>query len=118
MDKVRHPTAPDGRFVEGNPITGIVPTRLTAEHLNAEQEELVNAIKAGGLTPSHDDNTQLAKAIRSITIAEQGNYAVRIGILTAADILSPDEADDDNALFLLERLPDAPLDDGITTTPI
>jgi predicted amidohydrolase YtcJ len=118
MDKVRHPTAPDGIFVDGNPLMGVVPTRITAEHQNALQEEVVNAIKAAGITPAHDDNTQLAQAIRQLSGDVGSNYGVRIARLTAADILSPDDADDINALFSLEQLPYAPTDGGIVTTPI
>jgi hypothetical protein len=118
MDKVRHPTAPDGVFVEGNPLTGVVPTRITAEHQNALQDEIVNAIVEAGLTPDHDDHTQLAQAMRTIAGGIGTTYAIRISSLTAADILSADDADDANALYALEQLPDAATDNGIVTTPV
>ena len=56
----------NGRFVAGDPVNGIVPTRLTPEWLNAVQTEINSVIVAAGLTPSKYDDQQLVQALAVI----------------------------------------------------
>jgi len=61
------PTAtPDRYFFGGNPATGQVATLVEDEWLNMVQEELINAVVAGGLTPDKSERDQLARAIAAI----------------------------------------------------
>ena len=77
MRRIQHATAagslPDysstgsqGYFTEGNAGSGIPATRVTADFLNGVQEELVNVIVSGGLTPDGSDRGQLLKALKAI----------------------------------------------------
>jgi hypothetical protein len=93
MDKIRHPTAPNGVFTEGDPLRGIIPTVITAAHLNAVQNEIVNVIVQAGLIPSATDETQLATAIIQFVeqLAER-TMAAKLTGLVAADILGDDNA--------------------------
>lgn len=51
MKQIDHITATDqNEFTEGNPSTGTPATRIEAEWLNVLQEEIVNAVEAGGQT--------------------------------------------------------------------
>jgi microcystin-dependent protein len=52
-----------GYFTEGNPATATPATVVTADWLNAVQEELIGVITAAGLTPSKTNLTQLRQAI-------------------------------------------------------
>lgn len=51
-------------FVEGNPSAGTPATDVTADWLNANQEEKCNVIEAAGLTLNKNDNTQLLQAMQ------------------------------------------------------
>jgi hypothetical protein len=66
MDLIQHPTAVGNQFVEEDPGNGIEATVITAAHLNAVQNELVNVIAGAGLTPDAGDETQLLEAIQGI----------------------------------------------------
>lgn len=63
----------DGLFAAGNPQTGVPGTIVTAEWLNAIQEEVVNVIVGAGMELNPGDRTQLRKAIDF--------YANRSGLL-------------------------------------
>ena len=64
-----------GRFVHENYETGRPPTEVTADWLNAVQEELLNVIKAGGLPLDKMDNTQVITAINNITSKWDDRFA-------------------------------------------
>jgi hypothetical protein len=53
----------DNLFSEGNPATGTPGTKVSAEWLNAVQEELCNALAAAGVAPNKGSNSQLADAL-------------------------------------------------------
>ena len=55
-----------GYFRDGDLATGLVGTRVTADFLNAVQEELIAVILAGGLTPSKTVRTQVRDAINAL----------------------------------------------------
>ena len=55
-----------GYFRDGDLTTGLVGTRVTADFLNAVQEELIAVILAGGLTPSKTVRTQVRDAINQL----------------------------------------------------
>lgn len=56
----------DNLFVEGNPATGQEATRVTADWLNAVQEEAAAVIEEAGLTLSKPNNAQLLAAIQAL----------------------------------------------------
>ena len=56
----------DNMFVEGSPTTGQEATRVTADWLNAVQEEVIALIAAMGVSLDAEDNTQLATVIQSL----------------------------------------------------
>lgn len=50
----------------GNSATGMPATTLTADFVNTVQSELLNVVRAGGITPSKTNNNQLTLAIQNI----------------------------------------------------
>ncbi len=50
----------------GNAATGLPATTLTADWVNTVQNELLNVVRAGKLTPSKTNNTQLLQGIRNL----------------------------------------------------
>lgn len=62
----------DGHFTEGNPALGQPATVVTADWLNASQDEQENLIVAAGLTPDVGDNAQLAAAVGILIGRAQG----------------------------------------------
>ncbi|MCY1281106.1 Phage Tail Collar Domain protein [compost metagenome] len=79
MHRIDHPAAASalpqpfaagapGYFKEGSPAAGDPPTEVSADWLNAVQEEIVGAILAAGLALSKLDNDQLAAAIPLLAI--------------------------------------------------
>jgi|GEM_PF-6123202 len=69
----------DGLFQEGNPQTGQIPTRVSADWLNAIQTEILNVLSAAGVAPNKSSNAQLRTAIQSL---------ITTSTLTAAQILA------------------------------
>lgn len=67
MFKPDHPTADNGKYTEGNVAQGIPATVVTADHLNAITEEIVNVITGAGITLDKNQNDQLQGAIGAIT---------------------------------------------------
>lgn len=67
MDLIQHPTAVAGQFVEEDPGSGTEATVITADHLNAVQNELIGVIAGAGLVPDSGDETQLLEAVRSLS---------------------------------------------------
>lgn len=70
MNRIDHPTAVGGLFVDPNPPA--IGTRLPAAFLNGVQEELIAAIVSAGLAPSAGDLTQLTQAIRILSTGAGG----------------------------------------------
>jgi hypothetical protein len=57
----------DGQWTEGNPSTGTPATEVTADWLNAVQNEIENVIVTGaGIPLNKATNTQLLAAINAI----------------------------------------------------
>ncbi|MBX3588806.1 MAG: hypothetical protein KF796_19410 [Ramlibacter sp.] len=64
MHRIDSPDAtPGGLYQAGNPALGQAATQVTAEALNALQEEIVAVILSEGLTLAKLNNTQLLEAI-------------------------------------------------------
>ncbi len=55
-----------GYFTDGNPVSGQAPTILTADYMNSLMLELLNVVKAAGITPGKTVYDQLLSAIRRI----------------------------------------------------
>ena len=74
MHRIDTSTAtPDNKFTEGDPAVPVAATTVSAEWLNAVQEELVAVITGAGLEPKKSDNGQLRQAISQlITNAKPG----------------------------------------------
>lgn len=53
-----------GYFRDGNPSLGEQGTQVTADWLNAVQEELLSVIQYAGITPDKDTHTQLLSALK------------------------------------------------------
>ena len=56
----------DHKFTEGNPQSGVAPTVVSADILNAFQEEIAHVIEHSGLDLNKADNTQLLQAIEEL----------------------------------------------------
>ncbi|EFH09378.1 hypothetical protein HMPREF0731_4359, partial [Pseudoroseomonas cervicalis ATCC 49957] len=59
-------SGPTGYFTEGDPVGGVLATRVPAWWLNGVQEELAGVIEAAGFMPLANSNTQLLSAVRRI----------------------------------------------------
>ncbi|MGC1549431.1 MAG: hypothetical protein WA777_12965, partial [Rhodanobacter sp.] len=70
---------PPGFFTDGSVTGGIPATIVPAEWLNAVQEELINVLAAAGITPTKNQFSQLATAIKGILQGGTSNYGVDIG---------------------------------------
>jgi hypothetical protein len=66
-----------GYFTEGNPATAVPATVVSADWLNAVQEEIVNAITAAGLSPSKTSRVQLTAAIRALAAGHSPKLNVK-----------------------------------------
>lgn len=67
-----------GFFRKGNALTGVSATTVTADFLNAVQEEIAAVAEANGVALNKADNTQLLAGIRAIAAAPQaGNSGVQ-----------------------------------------
>jgi hypothetical protein len=58
---------PGNSFVEGDPISGVPPTQITDDWLNAVQEEVAGVVEASGQILSKPNNAQLLAAINLLT---------------------------------------------------
>lgn len=72
----------DNRFTLGNSGAGIDATDVTADIMNAIQEEICAVIEASGVVLSKPTNTQLLEAIRRLSMSTGD---VKFTIKTAAD---------------------------------
>lgn len=59
----------DNKFTEGNPVAAIPSTVVTADWLNAVQEEIAGVIEGAGDILDKAENTQLLAAIQSLISA-------------------------------------------------
>lgn len=59
MHPIDSPNAVNGRFVPGNPVTSLAPTYFTASWANAVQDEPLQLLEGGGITPDKGTNNQL-----------------------------------------------------------
>ena len=67
MHRIDTSTAtPDNKFTEGDPAVPVAATTVSAEWLNAVQEELVAVITGAGLEMKKSDNGQLWQAISQL----------------------------------------------------
>lgn len=90
----------DNRFHPGNPATGQQATLVTADILNAFQEEIAGVIEDAGIVLDKADNTQLAAAITALIagVVGDGSGAVPTtrqistsgGLLTGGGTLAAD----------------------------
>lgn len=91
MHRIDTSTAtPDNKFTEGDPTVPVAATTVSAEWLNAVQEELVAVITGAGLELQKSDNGQLRQAISQlITDAKPGLVQVGGGLnITPEGLLS------------------------------
>lgn len=56
----------ESKFTSGNPSTATPATVITADWLNAVQEEIANVITGAGISLNKPTNTQLLEAIRAL----------------------------------------------------
>ncbi|GAA5783930.1 gp53-like domain-containing protein [Chitiniphilus shinanonensis] len=54
----------DGKFTDGDPLTGLLPSLDPASWANAVTDEFLGVIKAAGLTPDEEQSNQLLQALR------------------------------------------------------
>lgn len=73
----------DNKFTIGNPSTGVPATQVTADWLNAVQEEIIAVLDAAGITPQKTNNAQLVAAIQSLISG--GGVAVTASGVTIED---------------------------------
>lgn len=73
----------DNKFTEGNPSTGAIATAVTADWLNALQEEIIAVLSAAGIEPIKATNTQLRDAI--VSLISGGGVAVSADGVSIAD---------------------------------
>jgi hypothetical protein len=66
MHKIDTDSAVNGLFVEKDPALGLPATEVSADILNALQEEIVNTIEATGAVLNKTNNSQLASAVASL----------------------------------------------------
>ncbi len=79
-----------GYFTDGNPVGNIPATVVSADWLNAIQDELLSILAAAGITPSKATRNQVLSALDILIEARTGNYAVDTGTANAYVIaLSP-----------------------------
>ena len=72
----------DNKFTEGNPGAGIPATDVTADVMNALQEEICAVVEASGLALVKANNAQLLEALRRLTMSTGD---VKLTIKTVAD---------------------------------
>lgn len=81
------PTGTPGYFTKGNPATGTLATRVTANFLNSVQEEICNVIVGAGIALAKATKNQLLAAI-NVLITNNGQFGtgdVKMSLKSAAD---------------------------------
>lgn len=76
MHRIDHSTAQDGRFVGGNPASGIPATTVTPDIMNSIQEEIIGVIESRGITLEKTQNNQLLLAIQDILKKKDQSFVV------------------------------------------
>lgn len=66
MDRTNAPGHVNHLFVAEDPATNRPPTEITAQDLNAHQEELINIILAAQLAPAAGNNAQVLEALNAM----------------------------------------------------
>lgn len=61
-----------GYFTGGNPTTGVPPTSITPDWLNATQEEILAVITAASIAESKTANNQLLTALQALFVSSSG----------------------------------------------
>jgi hypothetical protein len=92
-----------GYFTEGNPGTGTPATVVTADWLNAVQEELMAVIADGGLTASKTTLTQVRDAIRVMIASGAVKAPVRAASTANINLSSPGSTIDGVTMATGER---------------
>jgi len=73
MHRIDHATATaEDKFTEGNPTTGVPATVVTADWLNAVQEELITLLTGNGVNPDKEKNDQLKTLLANLMSAKAG----------------------------------------------
>lgn len=91
----------NGKFANENTATGVVGSLIPAEWGNGVTDEIINVIKAAGLTPSETDLTQLLRAIRTVSASPVGtmrNGAMRVATPSQSATFTADEVVVETAL--------------------
>jgi hypothetical protein len=68
----------NNQFNEGDPSTGMPATEISADWLNAVQEELVNALEGAGVPLNKADNAQLAAAFLGVELTPGGTILGKV----------------------------------------
>lgn len=73
----------DNKFTEGDPVTGLQATVVTANWANDVQAEILNVLVSAGLTPTPGVQNQLSDAIRKISGSPVGSVVnARMAVTT------------------------------------
>lgn len=59
----------DNRFTEGDPVVPVPPTQVSADWLNAVQEEISHVVEGAGVSLDKQDNSQLLAAVNALVQA-------------------------------------------------
>lgn len=79
----------DNKFTEGSPQSGVAPTVVSADILNAMQEEIAHVIESNGIALNKPDNTQLFAAIALMMGgAASTTEAGRVQLATTAEAVA------------------------------
>ena len=78
--------APGNAFTEGNPAVPTPATVVTADWLNAVQEEIAGVIEGAGDTLDKPDNGQLLAAINTLIAAAVAGFTIADNSVTTAKI--------------------------------
>lgn len=79
MHKIDTPDATrDGRFTEGDPTVPVPATTVSADWLNAVQDEVLAVLSAAGLAPAKNNNAQLLAALKKIVGTVNALTATRL----------------------------------------
>jgi len=77
MHKIDHATATvANNFTAGDPQTAVKPTVVTADWLNAVQNEVANFITSKGIVLNKADNTQLSQALAVLNTTNEDNVVI------------------------------------------
>ncbi len=97
MHRIDSPGATqDQYFTEGDPVVPVPPTEVSADWLNAVQEEISHVVETSGLTLDKADNRQLIQAILRLTVP----VARKISVLAPLTVSNGGQLDKDLLLAL------------------